>query len=280
MARRKRGSTTLVADRNDSAPAEPQDGAEQPDTLESTEADDALAELVAAETAAVEARERATAARARALELRRKATAEMTVELAPEPVTDDTRDVEVDDADEAENASGSSAPRTGIRALLNWKGLVIATALLLACAAVALSTIMVISYRGKVADERLAAEYSEAARGAATAFMAIDYTTARDDLQNILDVTTGGLREQYEGQSDSIISSMEESQVVTQVSVTDVAVESMDANTAVVLLSIRTQRTTGQNATPPEGQLPTLWRLALTMVHEGDQIKVSNMEYL
>lgn len=226
--------------------------------------DDVLAEIAAAETAAAKARERATAARARAQELRR---------LAEQPVEPEPTDIDVDDP------SDLTVPRQGVRGRLGWKGLVIAAALLVTVGSVALTTIMVLAHRQDVRDQLLASQYVDAAEQAATALMGIDFTTAQDDMQQILDVTTGDLRNNYQSEAETIVSNMESTKVVTQVAITDSAVESMDSNMAVVLLAVRTQRTAA-DAPPDPNQVPMLWRLALTLVHEGGQIKVSNLEYL
>lgn len=242
-----------------------------------------LAEIATAEAAAAEARERAKAARARAQELRRKAAEADAADKAPvtaasETATeDDIVDGDIVDGDEP---SDLPTPRRGLRGLWGWKGLVIAAAALIACGSIALTTVMVLAHREEVRSERMAATYSETAEDLALTLMAMDYTRAQDNVQEIIDVTTGKLREQWQGEADNIVHNMEEAKVVTKAAVIDSAVESMDANQAVVLLAIRTQRTSADEAADPNQPLPTLWRLALTLVHEGGQIKVSNLEYV
>lgn len=247
-----------------------------------------LAEIATAEAAAAEARERAKAARARAQELRRKAAeadaADATPEKADSEKTDSATATEDDIVDgdivDGDEPSDLPTPRRGLRGLWGWKGLVIAAAALIACGSIALTTVMVLAHREEVRSERMAATYSETAEDLALTLMAMDYTRAQDNVQEIIDVTTGKLREQWQGEADNIVHNMEEAKVVTKAAVIDSAVESMDANQAVVLLAIRTQRTSADEAADPNQPLPTLWRLALTLVHEGGQIKVSNLEYV
>lgn len=228
-----------------------------------------LADLAAAEAAAEAARERARLARARAATLRQEATAKVEAD-AKLDADDDAEQVPVDDP--------SDVTQRKLRGLASWQALVILVAVLIMCGSVALGAVMVSKDRAQTANSRSAAEFTTAAAAAATTLMSIGHDTAREDVQHILDISTGDVHAQYQDTADDLIKQLESSQVVTKVSVTETAIESMDANSAVVLIAARTQRTTtGESAQDPADQ--QLWRLALTMTRVGDQIKVSKLEF-
>lgn len=247
----------------------------KPDT--DTETDEQiLADLAAAEAAAEAARERAQAARARAQTLRLEATSR----AAETAVTDDADADDADADDSAADDPSEVSPRRRLRGLASWKSVVVLVAILIVGASIALTTVMLRTDRTEVVDRQGAADYLAAAASGATTLMSISHDSARDDVQHILDISTGDLHAQYQDTADDLIKQLTESNVVTKVSVTETAIESMDANSAVVLVAARTQRTTPETTGSLAEQQPTLWRLALTMVHEGDQIKVSKLEFL
>ncbi len=71
---------------------------------------------------------------------------------------------------------------------------------------------------------------------------------------------------------------MQQSKVVTKVTVNDTAVESMDKDSATVLVAATSQRT-GPDAPPKEDQQPRVWRVVVSLQRDGDQLKVSDVEF-
>lgn len=72
---------------------------------------------------------------------------------------------------------------------------------------------------------------------------------------------------------------MQQSKVVTKVTVNDTAVESMDKDSATVLVAATSQRT-GPDAPPKEDQQPPrVWRVVVSLQRDGDQLKVSDVEF-
>lgn len=66
------------------------------------------------------------------------------------------------------------------------------------------------------------------------------------------------------------------SKVITEVTVNSVAVESMTENSAVVLVAASSRVTNSEGA----NQEPRTWRLSVDLQREGDQIKMSKVEFV
>ena len=122
------------------------------------------------------------------------------------------------------------------------------------------------------------AEYAAAARQGLVNLMSIDYTTADDSVQRVLDGSTGRFRANFEETADEFVKALKDEKIVTKATVNDAAVESMTDDTAVVLLSA-TSRREGQQA-PKDQQEPRLWRVVLTLQRDGGQIKMSSVEFV
>lgn len=124
--------------------------------------------------------------------------------------------------------------------------------------------------------QQLAAEYTAAARQTVVTLMSLDFNHAQDAVKNILDNSTGEFREDFESQSKDFVKLAQDAKVVTEAKVTAAAVDTMSDDKAVVLVAVNTQvtNTTGAN------KQPRPWRVAVDMVREGDQIKLSKVEFV
>ncbi len=69
----------------------------------------------------------------------------------------------------------------------------------------------------------------------------------------------------------------QESKVITEVTVNSVAVESMSDDKAVVLVAASSRVT---NSAGGANQEPRTWRLSVDLQREGDQIKMSKVEFV
>jgi len=201
--------------------------------------------LGSAEADAEAAQARAEAARARAVELHRLAEAEGSVSAA---------------------ATRRRTPRPALVAL--------ALAVALLCGLRAASGYMFQNHLAATRDRDNVAQYSAVARQGVVNLMAINYNSAQADVQRVLDSTTGQFRQQFEDTSKDLVKALQDAKVITEVNVTGVAVESMTANSAVVLVAATSQR----GDADPQNRDPRTWRAVVTVTRDGGQLEISQMD--
>ncbi|MFN8088808.1 MAG: hypothetical protein U0R81_07545 [Mycobacterium sp.] len=254
---------------------------------------DDLTSPEAAELAASEAEARAQAARARADELRRKLDEARGQTPASDTVDADQVDAEQVDAEqvdaepeaavldeaEPETAVPTAATRRPQRLRLPRLAIVARVAgILLTAGALAVTGLMLWQHR-KTADHRhLEAENVAAARQGVVNLMSIDSTAAKETVQRLIDDSTGKFQANFKDGSDDLIKAMQDAKVVTKVTVNDVAVDEIDGDTAILLVAATTERRDAQ--APKEDNQPRVWRVVLTVVRDGGDIKMSDVEFV
>jgi Mce-associated membrane protein len=206
-----------------------------------------------AEAKAASAEARAEAARARAVQLRRKAE-----EAAAPPVR------------------RWRLRRPGWLRRPAWTVVAVGAALMLSCALFGASASMWWQHRLAVAGSQRAAEFTAAARRAATDLMSIDFNTAQQGVQRVIDDSTGQFKGQYQDSARQLVKAMQDSKVVTKVTVNAVAVESMSRDSAQVLVAATTQRHNAADST----DRPATWRMTISLDTVGGQPKMSNVAFL
>lgn len=128
-----------------------------------------------------------------------------------------------------------------------------------------------------IAQKRqLSQDYAAAARQAVTTLMSIDANHAKDDIQRIIDASTGPLKNQISVMSGLMVKQAEESKTVTKVNVEAVAVESATDSSGVALVVAKSDVTEADNKKRP----PQLWRLSVEIVREGNEFKMSKVDFL
>lgn len=257
-----------------------------------TQALDADRSIVDAKQELAQAEARAEAARARAVELRRQAEGALPRERAgPPPAcggpTSDDDPVASADSEHAKGTDGTAvddSPReTGPAAWRRrWlhrptrKAVAVGAAVVLICAALTASGYVVWHHRSVVQQRQRAAEFSAAARQAVMTMMSIDDKKARDDVQRMIDDTTGQFKLSMMMTAEDMVKAIEQAKVSTKVTVEAVAVQSMTDNSAVVLIVVKSAVPKTEPATPP----PRSWRLVADLQRENGQLKVSNVEFV
>jgi Mce-associated membrane protein len=292
----RRRESVVDADRVDEPPQDPDRAADAAQAR-------ALAEEAEAEAAEAEAIAAAVRARARALKLRRRAeAAEATngraavVEESATEESDATAEVEAADVtkSEADTAGDDTAtaaeaddtvdapeaePAEKQRRWTTGRILKIAAASvagIVTCALITLSVLMVQHHRGVVRDQQRNAEYSAAARQSIVTMMSLDFNKAKEDVQRIIDNSTGQFKDDFQNNAPDFIKVAEDSKVVTDVTVNVTAVESMTDNTATVLVSATSRVTNSAGAK----QDPRSWRLSVDLKRDGGQIKMAKVEFV
>jgi Mce-associated membrane protein len=269
----------------------------------------ALAEEAEAEAAEAEAIAAAAGARARAIRLRRQAKAadddasaelestaievdadaaggdvgtEASDVVVGEPVdtiaVDEVPDAEDSKEDEAEAPTTKEPVRKWRRFSLRRALKLLAVGLSLVCTAalITLSVLMVLNHRHQAAEEQQRAEYAAAGRQSVVTLMSLDFNKAKDDVQRIIDNSTGEFRDDFKNQAEDFIKVAQDSKVVTEVTVNATGVESMTDDTAVVLVSATSRVTNTAGAK----QEPRSWRLSVNLRRDGGQIKMEKVEFV
>lgn len=201
-----------------------------------------------AEARAAEAEARAEAARARAEELRRR-------------------------LEELEAPERAPAPSPAVRPLIAPLLAALATVALLAT-----TGYMLWQHRSADQQRRQQAEYAATARQGVINLMSVDFATAGDTVQRVIDGSTGRFRSNFEETADDFVKALQEEKIVTKATVNDAAVESVSDDTAVVLVSATSQRQGPQ--APQEQQQPRVWRVVVTLQRDGDQMKMSAVDFV
>lgn len=252
-------------------------------------ATDATTALTLAEAEAAAAEATAAAARARADEIRSRkqdaagadSTAEPTdteVESESDSAAEETEAAAAAEETEAGNAEDYEAaepvqPQRRLGPALRWAAA--ALVVLLTGALITVSVLMVLQHRSVEDKQRQAAEYAAAAKQSVVTLMSLDFTSVDEDVQRILDNSTGNFRKEFEAQAKDFATVAKESKVVTEATATAAAVESMTDNDAVVLVTA----TSTVSNTAGAQQEPRSWRLAVSLTRDGDQIKMSKVEF-
>jgi Mce-associated membrane protein len=226
---------------------------------------DELARAADAEADAAEAR--AEAARARAAELRRALEDTVVVE---DTVVEDTV---VEDTVVPPPQAPSRQPTSTLMSTAAVAVTTLVTAGLLA------ATGYMLWEHHKTAQQRhSAAEFVAAARQDVVNLMSMDYNKSQESVQRVLDGSTGKFRANFDETADEFAKALRDEKIITSATVNDAAVDSMTGDSAVVLVSA-TSRREGKQA-PKEQQQPQVWRVVLTLEREGDQIKMSGVEFV
>ena len=257
----------------------------------------ALAEEAEAEAAEAEAVAAAAHARARAARLRRqaqeaeeaeaaeKAAAEAEAAEATEKAAAGTDEVDYDAAlDELEPDADAEAPvkekgsvRRHLRLPLpTWKGVAVTLMALLTLAGIAASSYMVYLHRQETATQQRTAEYVAAGRQSVVTLMSLDFNKAQADVQRIIDNSTGEFRQDFQDEAANFAKVAQDSKVITQVEINSAAVKTMTDTTATVIVSATSRITNSQGAKED----PRSWRLSVDLAREGDQIKMSKVEFV
>ncbi|WP_343602996.1 hypothetical protein [Mycobacterium sp.] len=258
----------------------------------------AMAEQAEAEAAEAEALAAAARARARAIQLRQQAKlAEASEKSEPHADEDTESDAEdthsegepedegVDDAVADHDASGTTPDaaadqpawyRRWRRPRLSTVAAVLAVVAILAFSAV--SGLMLWEHRNAAQQRRLAEEFAAAARQGVVTLTSLDFNDAKEGVQRIIDDSTGSFKDDFAKMAADFTKVVEQSKVVERGTVAAAAVDlgSMTSDSAVVLVASTSEVTNAAGAK----QDPRRFRLIVTVARDGDQLKMSKVEFV
>lgn len=246
-----------------------------------------------AEALAVEAAAAAEAARAKVARLRREA--ESAAASAPVEESDtehsDTEDSDTEDSDatgetteaddgdagdgDAGDAEAAPVPVRRRRMVFAAKAIAVIIAVLGIAGLASTSAWIVVSHQQAEQQRSRNAEFAAAARQGVVTLMSLNFNRAADDVQRIVDNSTGQFKQDFEAQSKDFIRVAEESKVITDATVTATGVKNMTDDTADVLVAAYSTVTNAQGAK----EEPRTWRLIVSMARDGGQLKVAKVEF-
>jgi Mce-associated membrane protein len=245
----------------------------------------ALAEQAEAEAAEAEALAAAARARARAIKLRREAEAQ--AEDAGEDATAEKPEAP-ETTEAAEPAEKPESPATPTEptprrlrvprvAGLSRLAMPLAVAtIVVTCALLGASGWMLWHHHTATAERQQRAAYVAAARQGVINLTSLDFNHAQEDVQRVLDSGTGEFRDEFQRVAGDFASVVKDSKAVTQGTVKAAAVESMSKDSAVVLL-LGNERITNSAGAKND---PRVFRFRVTVTRDGDQLKISKVEYV
>ena len=115
------------------------------------------------------------------------------------------------------------------------------------------------------------ANFVAGARQGVVNMTSLDFNRAKEDVQRVIDSSTGQFRDDFQQRAKDFTTVVEQSKVVTQGTVNAAAVQSIDGNSALVLVAA-TSRITNAAGAKDE---PRNWRLKVTVTDDGGQYKMS-----
>jgi Mce-associated membrane protein len=116
--------------------------------------------------------------------------------------------------------------------------------------------------------------FDAAARQGIVALTSLNFNQAKEDVQHIIDNSTGSFRDDFQARADDFVKVVETSKVVAQGTVKASAVQSMSDDSAVVLVVAEEQITNSAGAKKD----PRVLRLSVTVARDGDQFKLAKVE--
>ncbi|AKN16579.1 hypothetical protein MHAE_10578 [Mycobacterium haemophilum DSM 44634] len=241
----------------------------QPDSALSKADAMALAEEAEAEAAAAEALAAAARARARAARLRRDVQ-------APAEAADTKTGDETSAAAKTEALTKPAARRRRWLRLPSLATIAKAAAIVLILACGGFSGYMAWQHRDTAQRQQRTAAFVAGARQGVVNLTSLDFNKAQEDVQRVIDSSTGEFRDDFQKRAADFTKVVEQSKVVTQGTVNAAAVESMSDRAALVLVSA-TSRITNSAGAKNE---PRAWRLRVTVTEDGGQYKMSKVEFV
>ncbi len=224
----------------------------------------ALVEEAEAEASAAEARATAARARARAARLRREALG-------------------VDGAVEEVGGPADRRSRSSWMSWMSWMsqrawpGIVAkAVAMIVILSLAGASSYMVFKHQEATRQQQRTAAFLTGAKQGVINLTSLDFNRAKEDVQRVIDSSTGEFRDEIQRRTTDFIKTVQESKSITEGTVNGAAVESMGEHSAKVLVCA-TSRVTNK---PDAKDDPRTWRLKVTVADDGGQYKMSKIEFV
>jgi Mce-associated membrane protein len=174
---------------------------------------------------------------------------------------------------EPESESARSRRRVRLPSLsVTWKAAVI----ILICAFIGASGYMMWQRHETTERNQRTANFAAGARQGIVNMFSLDFNRAKEDVQRVVDSSTGQFRDDFQQRAKDFTTVVEQSKVVTQGTVNAAAVQSIDGNSALVLVAASSRITNAAGAKDE----PRNWRLKVTVTDDAGQYKMSKVEFV
>jgi Mce-associated membrane protein len=238
----------------------------------------ALAEQAEAEAAEAEALAAAARARARAIKLRREAETVSEAQAGADATAVDAaaEPTETPETPEAPEPSDSAKLEPPERRRVSVSLALTAAAVVAIVGLLGASGWMTWQHHNVMQDRQRAAAYVATARQGVVNLTSLDFNKAKEDVQRVLDIATGEFKDDFQKRAEDFASVVKDSKAVTEGTVAATAVESMNKDSAVVLVLSNESVT---NIAGAKDQ-PRTFRFRVSVAHDGNDLKVSKVEFV
>ncbi|MFF0611937.1 hypothetical protein ACFYUD_25075 [Nocardia tengchongensis] len=177
------------------------------------------------------------------------------------------------DAEDSEAATAGDESKDGRK----WPVLLFGAAAVLCLVALATSLIFWIpAHNTANKDEQLRADYTQTAKQAVLNITTIKVDTVKDDINRVLSVASGQLKDEYSSRSDAYADVIKQANVKASGQVVETAVESYDDHSAQILVAAK-QNLTNAGSDQPQQRV---YRFRVTITHDGDHFTASKLEFV
>ncbi|MGE2719122.1 Mce protein [Mycolicibacterium celeriflavum] len=187
---------------------------------------------------------------------------------------DDAGDAE--DIDGAENADDTAEPARPKQPMSHVRLATIVGLVVVVALAALTGWLGYRAYESRQADD-LRNLFLQVGRQGALNLTTISHEHAEQDVQRVLDSSTGTFYDDFQARSQPFIQVVQQAQSKSEGKISEAGIESSDDNEARVLVAVTVNTT---NAGAPE-QAPRSWRMRITVQKTGeDEAKISNVEFV
>lgn len=179
-------------------------------------------------------------------------------------------------AEAAEARSRAADPKRSRPGKPRWQLVALSLAALVAGACLALTGLMVAQHMRVAAQQAQDRRFVDAARDGVTALLSIDHSHAQEDVQRILDLSTGQFREDFQKSAEDFVKTAVDSKAVTKGTINAAALSSVEGDNATVLVAAISNVSNANGA----DQNPRPFRMAVTVTRDGDTCKMSDVEFV
>ncbi|BBY24574.1 hypothetical protein MSTO_47790 [Mycobacterium stomatepiae] len=201
-------------------------------------------------------------------------------DAAAEDATDaaESEESEEEASDETpEDAESETKPARRLR--LRWPSLSVtwkAAVIILICVFTGASGYMMWQRHEITERNQRVANFIAGARQGVVNMISLDFSKAKEDVQRVIDSSTGQFRDDFQQREKDFTTVVEQSKVVTQGTVNAAAVQSINGDYALVLVAATSHITNAAGAKDE----PRNWRLKVTVKDDGGKYKMSNVEFI
>ncbi|WP_410874322.1 hypothetical protein [Nocardia sp. A7] len=152
----------------------------------------------------------------------------------------------------------------------------LAAAAVLVLALVVGATFTALAARSGSQDEELRAQYTQTARQAVINLTTIRADSAKEDIDRILAVASGEFKNEFDGRVDPFMDVVKQAKVVSSGEVVESGIESVDENSAKVLVAAKQMVSNTGSAEPQARQ----YRFRITVSKGDSGMTVSKVEFV